>query len=112
MRLDQLLQSASADAYPSAPKMEEPVEGEDRRFMVAIGAGSGIFFVFSLLIVMTGFRGSSVRDPYAVPFAAPVGEIEPLTGIGLRHPDGAVMFSNDNGKGQAPADSHEESAVA
>ncbi len=113
-RLDQLLQSASADAYPSAPKMEEPLELEDRRFMAALGAGSGIFFVFSLLILTVGFRGSSPRDPYAVPFAAPVGEIEPLSGIGLRHPDVAGMFANGNGNGngQSPADSHEESVVA
>jgi len=109
-QLEHKEQMAGADAYPSPPKMAEAVELTDRRPIIAAGTVAGIALIFSLLFFMISTRGSA-PDPYAIPFAAHSGEIEPLTGIGLRHPEVAGMLSDDNGQEEASADNHRESAI-
>jgi hypothetical protein len=84
----------------------------DRRPIIAAGAVAGIALVFSLLFVVTSSRGSASRDPYAIPFAAQAGEIEPLTGIGMRHPEMAGLLADHDGNGEATSDRRNQSAIA
>jgi hypothetical protein len=86
--LAQAEQNAVTLAYPSEPKLGDPVLMEDRRLPYTALAVAGIALVFSLLIIFTGSSRGPVGEVVAfgptLPMVLPEAEtIEPLSGYGL-----------------------------